>query len=175
MIIDFLHRHSRYILFFAGCFVRRDCIFYCLSYGECSPVAVFTNHICSFSGKRKTPVPAKIEIRNCWDRSKKSGSCGATRLDDRAMYTLPSSLRTCIRRFCLRRSCISGAHTLFSHIYSNGYESVFIIIDDEHFWLPSDVHSIRYRCRRTSTICDSLCAVYKTYSLVLCGFVLAIV
>ena len=59
MIIDFSHRHSRYILFFSGCFVRRDCIFYCLSCGECSPVAVFANHVCSFSGKRKTPVPAK--------------------------------------------------------------------------------------------------------------------
>lgn len=60
----------------------------------------------------KNSCPGKIEIRNCWDRSEKAVPVVPPGLMIGQITALPSSLRTSIRRFCSRRSCISGAHTL---------------------------------------------------------------
>lgn len=94
--------------------------------GDCSPIAVLIDHICSFSGRNEKLLSRQNRIPKLLGQERKTCSCDATRLDDLCKSTarsrqtprlreIRSVILSCvhaIRRFCLRRSCISGAHTL---------------------------------------------------------------
>ena len=118
--------------------------------GDCSPIAVLIDHICSFSGKNEKLLSRQNRIPKLLGQERKTCSCGATRLDDLCKSTarsrqtprlreIRSVILSCvhaIRRFCSRRSCISGAHTLVLP---------FRTLCSRDFWIPPSLSAYRVR------------------------------